>query len=64
MSSHNSAIHLNTLNTRDEHYTLLQACNMFLLYVLCVHNGGSCTVRNFIVCAHPQISLGKSSQGE
>jgi hypothetical protein len=27
-------------------------------------NGGSCTVRNFIMCTHPQISLGKSSQGE
>jgi hypothetical protein len=23
-------------------------------------NGGSCTVRNFIVCTHPQISLGES----
>jgi hypothetical protein len=22
----------------------------------------SCTMRNFIVCTHPQISLGKSSQ--
>jgi hypothetical protein len=27
-------------------------------------NGGSCTVRNFVICTHPQISLGKSSQGE
>jgi hypothetical protein len=27
-------------------------------------NGGSCTMRNFIICTHPQISLGKSSQGE
>jgi hypothetical protein len=27
-------------------------------------NGGSCTMRNFIICSHPQISLGKSSQGE
>jgi hypothetical protein len=27
-------------------------------------NGGSCTVRNFIICTHPQISLGKWSQGE
>jgi hypothetical protein len=26
-------------------------------------NGGSCTMRNFIF-THPQISLGKSSQGE
>jgi hypothetical protein len=25
---------------------------------------GSCTMRNFIICTHPQISLGKSSQGE
>jgi hypothetical protein len=23
-----------------------------------------CTMRNFIICTHPQISLGKSSQGE
>jgi hypothetical protein len=27
-------------------------------------NGGSCTMRNFIICTHPQILLGKSSQGE
>jgi hypothetical protein len=27
-------------------------------------NGGSCTTRNFIICIHPQISLGRSSQGE
>jgi hypothetical protein len=27
-------------------------------------NGGSCTMRNFIICTHPQIPLGKSSQGE
>jgi hypothetical protein len=27
-------------------------------------NGVSYTVRNFIICIHPQISLGKSSQGE
>jgi hypothetical protein len=27
-------------------------------------NGGSCTLRNFIICTHPQISLDKSSQGE
>jgi hypothetical protein len=27
-------------------------------------NEESCTMRNFIVCTHPQISLGKSSQGE
>jgi hypothetical protein len=27
-------------------------------------NGGSCTMRNSIICTHPQISLGKSSQGE
>jgi hypothetical protein len=27
-------------------------------------NGGSSTVRSFIICTHPQISLGKSSQGE
>jgi hypothetical protein len=27
-------------------------------------NGGSCTMRSFIICTHPQISLGKSSQGE
>jgi hypothetical protein len=27
-------------------------------------NGGSCTMRNFIICTHTQISLGKSSQGE
>jgi hypothetical protein len=26
--------------------------------------GGSCTMRNFIICTHTQISLGKSSQGE
>jgi hypothetical protein len=26
--------------------------------------GGSCTMRNFIICTHPQISLGRSSQGE
>jgi hypothetical protein len=24
----------------------------------------SCTMRSFIICTHPQISLGKSSQGE
>jgi hypothetical protein len=28
-----------------------------------MENGGSCTMRNFIICTHPQISLGKSSQG-
>jgi hypothetical protein len=27
-------------------------------------NGGSCTMRNFIICTYPQISLGRSSQGE
>jgi hypothetical protein len=27
-------------------------------------NGGSYTMRNFIICIHPQISLGKSSLGE
>jgi hypothetical protein len=27
-------------------------------------NGESCTMRNFIICSHPQISLGGSSQGE
>jgi hypothetical protein len=27
-------------------------------------NGRSCTVRNFIICTHPKISLGKSRQGE
>jgi hypothetical protein len=27
-------------------------------------NGGSCTMRSFIFCTHPQVSLGKSSQGE
>jgi hypothetical protein len=27
-------------------------------------NGVSCTMRNFIVCTHPQISFGKSSQCE
>jgi hypothetical protein len=27
-------------------------------------NGGSCTMRNFIICTHPQILLGSSSQGE
>jgi hypothetical protein len=27
-------------------------------------DGGRCTMRNFIVCTHPQISLGKSSQGK
>jgi hypothetical protein len=27
-------------------------------------NGGSCIMRNFIICTHPQISLGKTSQGE
>jgi hypothetical protein len=27
-------------------------------------NGGSYTMRNFIICTHPQISLDKSSQGE
>jgi hypothetical protein len=27
-------------------------------------NGGSCTMRNFVIFTHPQISLGKSSQGE
>jgi hypothetical protein len=27
-------------------------------------NGGRCTMRNFIIWTHPQISLGKSSQGE
>jgi hypothetical protein len=27
-------------------------------------NGGSYTMRNFIICIYPQISLGKSSQGE
>jgi hypothetical protein len=27
-------------------------------------NGGSCTMRSFIICTHPQISLSRSSQGE
>jgi hypothetical protein len=27
-------------------------------------DGESCTMRNFIICTHPQISLGKSCQGE
>jgi hypothetical protein len=27
-------------------------------------NGGSCTMRSFIICTHPQISLGRSNQGE
>jgi hypothetical protein len=27
-------------------------------------NGGSCTMRSFIICTHPQISLGRSGQGE
>jgi hypothetical protein len=27
-------------------------------------NGRSCTVRSFIICTHPQISLGRSNQGE
>jgi hypothetical protein len=27
-------------------------------------SGGSSTVRSFIICTHPQISLGRSSQGE
>jgi hypothetical protein len=27
-------------------------------------NGGSCTSRSFIFCAHPQILLGRSNQGE
>jgi hypothetical protein len=27
-------------------------------------NGGSSTMRNFIFCTYPQISLGRSSQGE
>jgi hypothetical protein len=27
-------------------------------------NGGSCTMRNFIIYAHTRISLGRSSQGE
>jgi hypothetical protein len=26
--------------------------------------GGSCIAREFIICTHPQISLGRSSQGE
>jgi hypothetical protein len=41
--------------------------NNSLLYVylhLLDENGRSCTMRNFIICTHPQISLGKSSQGE
>jgi hypothetical protein len=29
-----------------------------------MENGGSCTVRYFIICTHPEISLGKLSQGE
>jgi hypothetical protein len=27
-------------------------------------NGGSFTISSFIICTNPQISLGKSSQGE
>jgi hypothetical protein len=27
-------------------------------------NEGSCTVRSFIICTHPQILLGRSYQGE
>jgi hypothetical protein len=27
-------------------------------------NGESCTMRNFIICTLPQISLGRSIQGE
>jgi hypothetical protein len=26
--------------------------------------GGSCTVRSFIICIHPQISLGRSNNAE
>jgi hypothetical protein len=26
-------------------------------------NGGSCTVRSFIFCTHPQILLGTANQG-
>jgi hypothetical protein len=33
-----------------------------LLYLRSNFDGGSCTVRNFITCTHPQISLGKSRQ--
>jgi hypothetical protein len=27
-------------------------------------NGGSCTVRRFIICTHPQILSGRSRHGE
>jgi hypothetical protein len=27
-------------------------------------NGGSCTMRSFTVCTHPQITLVRSSEGE
>jgi hypothetical protein len=27
-------------------------------------NGGSCTMRNFIICTHPQMSLSRSIQDE
>jgi hypothetical protein len=27
-------------------------------------SGESCTLGSFIICTHPQISLGRSSQGE
>jgi ABC-type uncharacterized transport system substrate-binding protein len=27
-------------------------------------NGGSCTMRSFILCTHPHIFIGRSNQGE
>jgi hypothetical protein len=39
--------------------------NGTLKYHLMLHiAGGSCTMRNFIICAHPQISLGQVKANE
>jgi hypothetical protein len=50
------------------------SCGLTFMLCVCVyvracmhahmHFWGSCTVRNFIICTHPQISLRISNQGE
>jgi hypothetical protein len=40
---------------------------LILIHITGYHlllNGESCTMRSIIICTHPQISLGKSIQGE
>jgi hypothetical protein len=57
-----------SLTLREEHWGCLRTEfweeYLDLRRMMWWENGGSFTVRNFIICTHPQISLGRSSQGE